>query len=221
MKILQNKIFIGSVCILLASVIAFALLPNIYRNKDSTEKIIKLNIEAAAGTKIEENMLTEVEVGSYNLPDSVIKKKEDVIGKFTKGTITPDDLILKSKISDFAVNEKLDKILASGKKLMSVTLPSIAAGVANHLKSGDIITFVYYIDDKAVMVEELKNIEVYCIENDDAQNIEDKHSDEEIDHIASTLTVIVTDEQAIKLVEMEYSGKLHAMFEQRGKADGK
>ncbi len=217
MKFLQNKIVIGGGCILLAAVFAFMLLPNMYKNKGGTEKIIKVNTTVVAGTKIDEAMLVEAEVGSYGLPDNVVKNKDEVVGKYSKSDITPDDMILKTKVSDFAANERLDNILASGKKLITITLPSIAAGVGNHLQAGDIITLVYYAENAASIPEEMKNIEVYSIENDDAINVEDAPSgDEEVDHIAATLTLIVTDIQAEKLVNAEYSGKLHAVFERRG-----
>ncbi len=217
MKFLQNKIVIGGGCILLAAVFAFMLLPNMYKNKGGTEKIIKVNTTVVAGTKIDEAMLVEAEVGSYGLPDNVVKNKDEVVGKYSKTDITPDDMILKTKISEFAANEKLDNILASGKKLITITLPSIAAGVGNHLQAGDIITLVYYAENAASIAEEMKNIEVYSIENDDAINVEDApNGDEDVDHIAATLTLIVTDIQAEKLVNAEYSGKLHAVFERRG-----
>ena len=40
--------------------------------------------------------------------------------------------------------------------------------------------------------------------------------EDETDKIAATLTLIVNDIQAEKLVAAEYSGKLHAIFEKRG-----
>lgn len=218
MKFLQNKIFIGAVCIVVAGIFAFGVLPSMYKGKGGTEKIVKLNATVSAGTKIDESMLVETEVGSFGLPESVIRKKEDVIGKFARAEISADDLIVKSKLSDYAANEKLDNILANGQKLITVTLPSIAAGVGNHLQRGDVISLICYVGDAPVIYEELKNLEVYSIENDDAQNIEDANTEEdETDKIAATLTLIVNDVQAEKLVSAEYSGKLHAVFEKRGK----
>lgn len=218
MKFLQNKIFIGAVCIIVAGIFAFGVLPSMYKGKGGTEKIIKLSTTVGAGTKIEESMLVETEVGSFGLPESVIRKKEDVAGKFARTEISADDLIVKSKLSDYAANEKLDSILANGQKLITVTLPSIAAGVGNHLQKGDIISLICYVGDATVIYEELKNLEVYSIENDDAQNVEDANMEEdETDKIAATLTLIVNDIQAEKLVSAEYSGKLHAVFEKRGK----
>ena len=76
---------------------------------------------------------------------------------------------------------------------------------------------ICYVGDAPVIYEELKNLEVYSIENDDAQNVEDANTEEdETDRIAATLTLIVNDVQAEKLVAAEYSGKLHAVFEKRG-----
>ena len=40
--------------------------------------------------------------------------------------------------------------------------------------------------------------------------------EDETDKIAATLTLIVNDIQAEKLVAAEYSGKIHAIFEKRG-----
>lgn len=217
MKFLQNKIIIGAACILVAGVFAFGVLPSLYKGKGGTEKIIKVNATVSAGTKIDETMLVETEVGSFGLPENVVKNKDDVIGKYARAEITADDLIIKSKLSDYAANEKLDAILANGQKLITVTLPSIAAGVGNHLQRGDIISLICYVGDAPVIYEELKNLEVYSIENDDAQNVEDANVEEdETDKIAATLTLIVNDVQAEKLVSAEYSGKLHAVFEKRG-----
>ena len=217
MKFLQNKIIIGTLCIIVAGAFAFGVLPSMYKGKGGTEKIVKVNATISAGTKIEEAMLVETEVGSFGLPENVIRDKQDVVGKFARTEISADDLILKSKLSDFAANEKLDGIKSNGQKLITVTLPSIAAGVGNHLQSGDIISLICFVGDAPVIYEELKNLEVYSIENDDAQNIEDANPEEdETDKIAATLTLIVNDIQAEKLVAAEYSGKLHAVFEKRG-----
>lgn len=217
MKFLQNKIIIGAACILTAGIFAFGVLPGMYKGKGGTEKIVKVNSTINAGTKIEEGMLVETEVGSFGLPENTVRKKEDAVGKYTKSDITSDDLIIKSKLSDYAANEKLDSILAEGKKLVTITLPSIAASVGNNIQTGDIISLICYIDNKPVIYDELKNLEVYSVENDNAKNIEETSTeDDEKDKIAETLTLAVNDSQAEKLVAAEYSGKIHAVFERRG-----
>ena len=216
MKIFQNKIVVGVICIVIAAILAFFFLPSISKSKSNTEKIYALKNAVAEGTKIEESMLVEKEVGSYGLPQSIIKDKDKIVGKYASCNITPDDFILSSKLSDFAANQKLDKVMSQGNMLVTVSLDSVASAVGNHLKSGDIISIVGYANDAVVAYEELKELEVYSIENENAEKLEDVENNEEAEHLASTVTLIVNQVQAEKLIQAEYSGKVHAVFVKRG-----
>lgn len=216
MKIFQNKIVVGVICIVIAAILAFFFLPSISKSKSNTETIFVVKNAVAEGTKIEESMLVEKEVGSYGLPQSIIKDKDKIVGKYASCNITPDDFILSSKLSDFAANQKLDKVMSQGNMLVTVSLDSVASAVGNHLKSGDIISIVGYANDAVVVYEELKALEVYSVENENAEKLEDVENNEEAEHLASTVTLIVNQVQAEKLIQAEYSGKVHAVFVKRG-----
>ena len=216
MKIFQNKIVVGVICIVIAAILAFFFLPSISKSKSNTEKIYAVKNAVAEGTKIEESMLVEKEVGSYGLPQSIIKDKDKIVGKYASCDITPDDLILSSKLSDYAANQKLDKVMSQGNMLVTVSLDSVTSAVGNHLKSGDIISIVGYANDAVVVYEELKALEVYSIENENAEKLEDVENNEEAEHLASTVTLIANQVQAEKLIQAEYSGKVHAVFVKRG-----
>lgn len=216
MKLFENKLVVGGTCILVAGVLAFLVLPGIYKSKESTVVICKLKEDIYAGTKIQREMIKEAEVGSFGLPADVVKSADKIIGKYAKENILSDDLLFPSKFSDYIADERLDKLTSEGKKLMSVSIGSNASGVAGHLKAGDLISVVCYTDNSVQAFDELKNIEVYSIENSESVNIENVAADEKVDKTAATLTLIVTDIQAHKLAYAEYSGKLHAIFEQRG-----
>ena len=216
MKIFQNKIVVGVICIVIAAILAFFFLPSISKSKSNTETIFVVKNAVAEGTKIEESMLVEKEVGSYGLPQSIIKDKDKIVGKYASCNITPDDFILSSKLSDYAANQKLDKVMSQGNMLVTVSLDSVASAVGNHLKSGDIISIVGYANDAVVVYEELKALEVYSIENENAEKLEDVENNEEAEHLASTVTLIVNQVQAEKLIQAEYSGKVHAVFVKRG-----
>lgn len=219
MKIFQNKIFVGVGCVVLAAVMAFILLPSVNRSKNGTVKILKLKENISAGTQIDEAMLEEKEVGKYGLPESIVNDKDKVVGKFAVCSISSDDLILSSKLSDFAASKKLDGVMNAGKMLVTVSLDSVAAAVGNHLQSGDIVSVIGYADNTVTAYEELKNLEVFSVENDDAQNLDDVENDENAEKIASNITLIVDQAQAEKLVQTEYSGKVHAVFVKRGAAE--
>ena len=216
MKIFQNKIVVGVICIVIAAILAFFFLPSISKSKSNTEKVYAVKNAVAEGTKIEESMLVDKEVGSYGLPQSIIKDKDKIVGKYASCDITPDDLIHSSKITDYAANQKLDKVMSQGNMLVTVSLDSVASAVGNHLKSGDIISIVGYANDVVVAYEELKALEVYSIENENAEKLEDVENNEEAEHLASTVTLIVNQVQAEKLIQAEYSGKVHAVFVKRG-----
>ena len=201
MKIFQNKIVVGVICIVIAAILAFFFLPSISKSKSNTEKIYAVKNAVAEGTKIEESMLVEKEVGSYGLPQSIIKDKDKIVGKYASCDITPDDLILSSKLSDYAANQKLDKVMSQGNMLVTVSLDSVASAVGNHLKSGDIISIVGYANDAVVVYEELKALEVYSVENENAEKLEDVENNEEAEHLASTVTLIVNQVQAEKLIQ--------------------
>ena len=170
-KLLENKLVVGGVCIVIAAILAFLVLPGMYKQKEKTIMICRLQSDITAGTRIEAEMLKSVEVGSYGLPESVI------------------------------------------------SVPSNAASVANQLKAGDKVTVAYYADDNVIIDNALKGMEIYSVENEDAQNLENvQGSEDKEDEIAANVTLIATEEQAAKLINAEYSGKLHIILENRGVA---
>ena len=228
-KVFENKILVGGICIVVAAILAFLILPSMYKQKEKTIFICRLMSDIPAGTKIETEMLKLVEVGSYGLPETVVKNTDDIVGKYAKVSMTTEDFcflladtkviqaVYASKFADYVSDERLDKAVAEGKRLVAVSVPSNAASVANHLKSGDKVTVAYYDDDNVVIDDILKNIEIYSVENEDAQNLDDIHDSEDKDNsIAASVTLIANDEQAERLVKAEYSGKVHLILENRG-----
>ena len=216
-KLLENKLVVGGVCIVIAAILAFLVLPGMYKQKEKTIMICRLQSDITAGTRIEAEMLKSVEVGSYGLPESVIKNPDDLIGKYAKVSMTADDYA--SRFADFVSDERFDKAVSEGKRLIAVSVPSNAASVANQLKAGDKVTVAYYADDNVIIDNALKGMEIYSVENEDAQNLENvQGSEDKEDEIAANVTLIATEEQAAKLINAEYSGKLHIILENRGVA---
>lgn len=216
-KLFENKLVVGGICIVVAAILAFLVLPGMYKKKEKTIMVCKLQTEIAAGTKIEKEMLKEAEVGSYGLPESVVRNPDDIVGKYAKISMTPDDYLLSSRFEDYVSDEKLDKVISEGKRLVAVSVPTNAASVANQLRKGDKVTAVYYADDAVVTDNDLHGLEIYSVENEDAQNLEDVQSSDDADNtIAASVTLIATEAQAVKLVNAEYSGKVHLILESRG-----
>lgn len=218
-KLFENKLVIGGICIVVAAILAFLILPGMYKQKEKTIYICRLQADIPAGTRIEAEMLKTVEVGSYGLPESVVKNPDDLVGKYAKVSMTADDYLYPSKFADYVSDERFDRAVAEGKRLIAVSVPSNAASVANQLRTGDRVTVAYYADDNVLIDDALKGMEIYSVENEDAQNLENvQNSDNKEDTIAASVTLIATEEQAAKLINAEYSGKLHIILESRGVA---
>lgn len=239
MKILKNRIFLSILCILIAGVISFMLLPKLYKDKAETVTVLRVAADISKGEKIENRHIAEVEVGKYGLPDNIINDKSLVIGKIAKTSMVKGDYIFPQKIADFATDEKMDRIIKEDKKLVTVSVSSIAAGLSSHLKSGDIVTVAVFLNPKessngeqsaspkVMIYPELKSLEVYSVENSRTQSIEQAREQQQADNkpssndpIPKTVTLVVTEAQAVKLIEAEYTGKLHMILEKRGMGDG-
>lgn len=236
MRIFRNRLFLSGVCLVLSGILAFGIVPKLYEDKSATQTIIKVNKAVLAGTKIDETDLIEVSVGTYGLPNSVMKDKKTLVGKYAKMDLYPNDLILKEKISDYKADAVLDLLMQEDKRLVTISLPSIAAGLSSHLQVGDLVSVVSFIPakeqqtqdgfisqpGKVILNPELKLLTVYGIENASTESTEtvkerkENSSNMSDDPVPKTITLIVTEAQALKLIEAEYTGKLHILFVKRG-----
>lgn len=232
MKILKNRIFLSAACIILAGVIAFILLPKYYADKSVTAMVLRASENIPAGTEIQEQHLASVEMGSFGLPDDIISDKTLIIGKIAQTDIAAGDFLFPQKFGDYIANEKLDRIVKEDKRLVTISVPSIAAGLSSHLQAGDRVTVAVFANHNAegyenqssasrvTLYPELKNLEVYSVDNARTQSIvevrEQQESQPSGDPIPKAVTLVVTEAQAARLIEAEYTGKLHLIFEQRG-----
>lgn len=238
MKVLKNRYLIAGVCFLIAAIIAFAVLPGFYADREATATVYRAAESIPRGTQIEAKHLAAVEVGAFNLPANVITDPADVVGQYALIDIPQDDTLMPEKVGAFLFTETLDTLMKKDQRLVTVTVQSVAAGVSGHLEPGDVVSVVNFIEAyemfetdpesgfdvrinvpaETVVYDELRSITVFDIENAKTQSMEDARSDEasSADPIPKTVTLIVTEEQALKLVEAEYSGKIHLVFEKRG-----
>ena len=77
-------------------------------NKAMSEKteIVRVVKPISVGEEITSDMVKTIEVGSYNLPDDVVKHSDTVVGAFASADLAPGDYILTSKIAEEPAAEK-------------------------------------------------------------------------------------------------------------------
>ena len=219
MKIFRNRTVIGVLCILLALIICFGVTPLFSRSASEKTEIVRVTKDIKEGDEITAEMVQTVEVGAYNLPQNLMTDKKEVVGKYATADLAAGDYILSSKISAVPAAENAYLYNLDGKKqAISVTIKSFATGLSGKLESGDIVTVIvadYQGKGETAIPPELQYVEVISVT---ASSGYDANTGEVVDEkeLPSTVTLLVTTEQAKVLAELEQDSELHLALVYRG-----
>lgn len=219
MKIFRNRTVIGVLCILLALVICFGVTPLFSRSASEKAEIVRVTADIKEGDEITAEMVQTVEVGAYNLPSGIMTEKDEVIGKYATADLKVGDYILASKLSNKPAAENAYLYSLDGSKYaISVTIKSFATGLSGKLESGDIVTVIvadYQGKGETAIPPELQYVEVISVT---ASSGYDANTGEVVDEkeLPSTVTLLVTTEQAKVLAELEQDSELHLALVYRG-----
>lgn len=219
MKIFRNRTVIGVLCILLALIICFGVTPLFSRSASEKTEIVRVTKDIKEGDEITAEMVQTVEVGAYNLPQNLMTDKKEVVGKYATADLAAGDYILTSKLSAVPAAENAYLYNLDGKKqAISVTIKSFATGLSGKLESGDIVTVIvadYQGKGETAIPPELQYVEVISVT---ASSGYDANTGEVVDEkeLPSTVTLLVTTEQAKVLAELEQDSELHLALVYRG-----
>lgn len=224
MRVLKNRTVIGVICIVLSLIICFVVTPLFQKTMSEKKEIVRVVKPIRSGEEITADMVKTVEVGSYNLPEDVVKRLDTVIGAFASADLAPGDYILASKIAEEPAAENAYLYHLTGEKqAISVTVKAFANGLSGKLKSGDIVSVIapdYKKQGMTVIPAELQYVEVIAVT---ANSGYDANTGEELEEgadreLPGTVTLLVTPEQSKVLAELEADGKLHLSLVYRGDA---
>lgn len=219
MKIFRNRTVIGVLCILLALIICFGVTPLFSRSASEKTEIVRVTKDIKEGNEITAEMVQTVEVGAYNLPQNLMTDKKEVVGKYATADLAAGDYILSSKLSAVPAAENAYLYNLDGtKQAISVTIKSFAVGLSGKLESGDIVTVIvadYQGKGETAIPPELQYVEVISVT---ASSGYDANTGEVVDEkeLPSTVTLLVTTEQAKVLAELEQDSELHLALVYRG-----
>lgn len=206
-------------CILLALIICFGVTPLFSRSASEKTEIVRVTMDIKEGDEITAEMVQTVEVGAYNLPQNLMTDKKEVVGKYATADLAAGDYILSSKLSAVPAAENAYLYNLDGtKQAISVTIKSFAVGLSGKLESGDIVTVIvadYQGKGETAIPPELQYVEVISVT---ASSGYDANTGEVVDEkeLPSTVTLLVTTEQAKVLAELEQDSELHLALVYRG-----
>lgn len=214
-KVLGNRTIIGIICVIAALVICFGVTPLVNKSSSDTTEIVRIKQMVPQGGMITENVIEVVDVGSYNLPDSVYTSKKDVVGKYAKVDMFAGEYIIPQKLTTdvHSANDILGD-LEGEQKIISITIGSFAQGVSGKLETGDIISVIVYDakENATFTPDELRYVRV--VTSTTSKGIDKA---EVTDHSQPvTVTLIVNQEQAELLAKYEKTSSMHFTLEYRG-----
>lgn len=222
MNFLKNRTVLGVLCIVLSLLICFALTPLFNQSVSQKTSIVRVVKEINAGDQITKDAVQTVEVGGYNLPESLLRQPDSVIGKYAEADMFPGDYILTDKLSDVPAAENAYLYSLNGdKQAISVSIKNFAQGLSGKLISGDIVSVIapdYKKQGATVIPPELTYVEVIGVTASTGYDTDTEEISEDGDEkeLPSTVTLLVSPEQAKLLAALEADGKLHLSLVFRG-----
>ena len=230
-KLLKSKIFIGAICLLLAAVLAFGLLPRLYKSQSSTAQVVTMKQTVENGTVITKDMLSVTEVGSFGLPKGVVTDKADVIGLVANSALYSGEHLWRERFITAAEYEKTNAVsigLAEGNYLLTISFPTTSAGIAGVLRGGSTVNVYSAIEDDIgnVAVEKaLDLIDVYKVLNSKLQSLDELDAEmkansqansSDYDIVPAFVVVMVNEQQAKTLIYLEKMQALHLTLVKAG-----
>lgn len=222
MKLFKNRTVLGIFCIAVSLLICFAVTPLVNAGLSKKATIVRFVKPVKEGEEIKRNMLQEVEVGGYNLPENVVRSIAEVEGKYLTADVYAGDYIVAEKVSiEPAAENKYLYSLNGEKQAMSITISSFAEGLSGKLKSGDIVSVIapdYLGSGETVIPAELKFVEVIAVTAKSGYDANTEEQAEEGKELPSTVTVLVRPEQSRLLARLEAEGEIHLSLVFRGES---
>lgn len=222
MNLFKNRMVVGVLCIVLSLLICFGLTPLFNKGISQKTEIVRVAKEIKVGEVITQDKVKTVEVGGYNLPENVIRTKENAVGTYALADLSIGDYILNTKVSKTPSAENAYLYHLDGsKQAISITIKSFANGLSGKLQSGDIVSVVapdYKKQGATVIPPELKYVEVISVtaSNGYDANTGEQETSKDEKELPSTVTLLVTPEQGNLLASLESDGKTHLSLVYRG-----
>lgn len=229
-KILKNKLFISTACLVLAAVLSFVLLPKMYEDKTDTVSVLVLNQTVAEGTEISEKLLSTAEVGAFGLSGAVATDKDQVIGMIVTSTIYEGEYLTKNRLvsAEEYDNSGHGTALQFGEFLLTLKLPSTSAGLAGVLRGGALVDVYTTVEDEngaiktekalsQISVKHVLNSKLESLDNlDESMTEETDGMKDEADCAPVYIVVTVDETQAKTLIALEKAENFHLTLTRAG-----
>lgn len=214
----ENRTVLGVTCIAVSMIVCFVISPIISNTGKKTITVVRVTSDIKSGDEITKDMVSEIKMSAVNQPEGIVSSNKEIVGKFAAVDMVKGDNILKSKVSDTPYVENTYLAGLDGtNRAISVTLKSFATGLSGKLKSGDVVSIIapdYKKTGMTIVPSELQFVEVIAATNKSGADVDEITEDE--NDLPSTVTLLVSEKQALILAELEKVGTVHMALVYRG-----
>ena len=229
-KILKNKLFISTACLVLAAVLSFVLLPKMYEDETATANVLVLNQTVDEGTEITEKLLTTTTVGAFGLSEAVVTDKEQAIAMVATSTIYKGEYLTENRLVTAEEYKKSASgaSLADGQFLLALKIPSTSSGLAGQLHGTALVdVYTTVADENGVIktekvlshisVKHVLNSKLESLDDSDERLTEDEESaKDDTDYTPAYIVVTVDEAQAKTLIALEKAENFHLTLTRAG-----
>ena len=212
-----KQAIIGIISIILGLATSFILSPMYQSVLEKKADVVRVKTTITKGKQISENDLEVANVGTYNMSNKILKKKDEVLFKYAKPDIYSGSFITDDSISSVPLDKDtyLNNI-PDNKMAISVTVHSFAAGLSSKLLKGDVVSvLVKEKEDEeeiCTIPESLRYVEVLSSTEEtgyDKEKNEQVKDEKEGNKKILTVTLLVNSEQASQLAINEGNAAVH------------
>jgi Flp pilus assembly protein CpaB len=142
MKFLKNRFFLGILCIAAGLSVSLMAMPRLV-DKSTPEQleVVRVKADIPAGSLITDDQIELIAMDKNALPSMAIDNTAEVNGKYASADLFQGDILTSAKLVSEKQSKNYLKIATEkGMRLVSITIPSLSAGVSGQIKPGDIVT---------------------------------------------------------------------------------
>lgn len=220
-QLVQNRLFLGSLCILFAALLTFFIAPRIIglQHEEITVYVASAPIEA--GTHITDATIKSLSMPQEYLPEGAMLEKSAIVGQYATVAFAENDYLTAQKLSSTpVVAQTAYTELNQNNLAVSVTIKNFAAGLSAKLQPNDIVSFIAASStEETVIPEPLQYVKVIAVTTSTATDYDTTASVETEQTLPVSITLAVTPAQAELLADLELNANLHVALVSRGDAE--
>lgn len=228
---MKSRKILGVIGLVVGVIIAVGLITlNIIQNRQVTQ-IYMTKTPVTAGAYLTADNVVKSTMLTKDVQDSYITNENEIIGKIATVDLVANDILSQDKVSETADNTDNQFLsMESGKQAISFSISGGADSLSNKLKVGDIIRIYNYDGNKEVnLYDSLQYVRIASITSSSYQDVTGNGNDgtkkatssdsENASSSYSTITVIVTTQQAEDIIKVEKNGGAYITLISRGNPD--